>query len=121
MSELKKIDLQEKCTGANESCPVNYAVNLLSGKYKLPILYSLISESPKRFKALERDISGISSTMLSNQLKELEQNDLITRKAYATVPPTVEYSITPLGQTLLPILNEVYKWGSMHQSRLTKS
>lgn len=97
-------------------CPVNYAVNLLSGKYKLRILHALLQESPQRFKVLERGITGISPTMLTSQLRELEKDGLIGRAIFATVPPTVEYSITSVGQSTLPMLNEIYKWGLAHQS-----
>lgn len=110
MSKLK--------SGVNKEniCPVNHAVSLLSGKYKLRILNALLNQSPKRFKVLEREIVGISPTMLTTQLRELERDGLVSREIFATVPPTVEYSTTPLGQTTLPMLNEIHKWGLTHLS-----
>ncbi|WP_429400901.1 winged helix-turn-helix transcriptional regulator [Mucilaginibacter lappiensis] len=97
-------------------CPVNYAVNLLSGKYKLRILHALLQESPKRFKVLEREITGISPTMLTSQLRDLERDGLVSRTIFATVPPTVEYKITAMGHSTLPMLTEIYKWGLAHQA-----
>jgi DNA-binding HxlR family transcriptional regulator len=90
---------------------------LLSGKYKWRILYALIKESPKRFKVLEREITGISPTMLTSQLRELEADGLIGREVFATVPPTVEYRLTEFGQTILPMMEEMKKWGLAHRSR----
>jgi DNA-binding HxlR family transcriptional regulator len=103
-------------TSEKNMCPVNYAVNLLSGKYKLRILHALIQESPKRFKVLEREIAGISPTMLTSQLRELERDGLVARAIFATVPPTVEYSMTKMGYSTLPMLTEIYKWGAAHQA-----
>ena len=98
-------------------CPVEYAVSLLSGKYKFRILYALIKESPKRFKVLEREVSGISPTMLTTQLRELEADGLVSREVFATVPPTVEYRLTAFGQTIIPMMEEMKKWGLEHRSR----
>jgi DNA-binding HxlR family transcriptional regulator len=98
-------------------CPVEYAVSLLSGKYKFRILYALIKESPKRFKVLEREIIGISPTMLTTQLRELEVDGLLSREVFATVPPTVEYRLTAFGQTIMPLMEEMKKWGLEHRNR----
>ena len=98
-------------------CPVEYAVSLMSGKYKLRVLHALIKESPKRFKVLEREITGISPTMLTSQLRELEADGLISREIFATVPPTVEYRLTAFGQTIQPMMEEIKKWGLEHRNR----
>jgi DNA-binding HxlR family transcriptional regulator len=98
-------------------CPVEYAVSLLSGKYKLRILHALIKESPKRFKVLEREITGISPTMLTSQLRELEADGLVSREVFATVPPTVEYRLTQFGQTTMPMMQSIKEWGLLHKSR----
>lgn len=102
-------------------CPVEYAVSLLSGKYKLRILHALIKESPKRFKVLEREIIGITPTMLTSQLRELEADGLISRKIFATVPPTVEYRLTEFGQTTLPMMHGIKEWGLLHRDRVDNS
>lgn len=106
--------------GKENICPVNHAMNLLSGKYKLRILYALINKSPQRFKVLEREVVGISPTMLTTQLRELERAGLISREIFATIPPAVEYRTTALGQATLPMLTEIYKWGMTHQLKDTR-
>lgn len=108
----KKIAAREKI-----SCPVEYAVSILSGKFKIRILHELATESPRRFKVLERQINGIFPTMLTTQLRELEADGLISRQIFATVPPTVEYSMTEFGKTTVPMLNEIKKWGLTHRNR----
>ena len=93
------------------SCPVEYAVSVLSGKWKLRILHAIIKQSPKRFKELEREISGITPTMLTAQLRELERDGIIEREIFATVPPTVEYRLTEFGKTTAPMMHEIKNWG----------
>ena len=95
-------------------CPVQHSLNILGGKWKLPILHALHKGSPKRFKELEREIEGITPTMLTTQLRDLEKNKIINRQIFATVPPTVEYSLTELGQTIKPLIYEIKKWGIHH-------
>lgn len=95
-------------------CPLLHALELLGGKWRLPILYHLSKNSPKRFKELERTIAGITPTMLTANLKELEKNGLIIRQAYATVPPTVEYSLTEMGYSIIPLAGQLRKWGLQH-------
>lgn len=99
-------------------CPVQYSLNILSGKWKMPILHALHKASPKRFKELEREIEGITPTMLTTQLRDLEKNGLISREVFATVPPTVEYRTTELGQTLKPLIYEIKKWGIQHMRQV---
>jgi DNA-binding HxlR family transcriptional regulator len=99
-------------------CPVQHSLDILSGKWKLPILHALHKASPKRFKELEREIEGIAPTMLTTQLRDLEKNGLITREIFATVPPTVEYRTTELGQTLKPLIGEIKKWGVLHMKQV---
>ncbi len=101
-------------------CPVHHSLDILSGKWKLPILHALHKASPKRFKELEREIEGITPTMLTTQLRDLEKNGLISREAFATVPPTVEYRTTELGQTLKPLIKEIQKWGKYHMEIISK-
>ncbi|WP_028980711.1 winged helix-turn-helix transcriptional regulator [Sporocytophaga myxococcoides] len=106
---MKKIEIK---------CPVEHSVELLGGKWKLPILHALVNASPKRFKELEREIKGITPTMLTNQLRSLETDGLVSRKIFATVPPTVEYSLTELGKSIKPMMVELQKWGLFHQHYL---
>lgn len=100
-----------------ETQPIIDTFQIIAGKWKFPILYSLC-ESKKRFKDLQTDIGDITPKMLSHELKILEVNGLITRVAYATVPVTVEYDITAYGRTLEPLLLHVQEWGKKHRLRL---
>ena len=93
-------------------CPILYAMRIIGQKWKLPILW-YISDSENmtmRYKELERKVTGITATMLTKCLRELEADNLIHRKQYNTIPPTVEYSLTERGSTLIPALESVYKW-----------
>jgi DNA-binding HxlR family transcriptional regulator len=100
--------------------PVKDALDILSGKWKLPIIISL-SFGKKRFKQMQREIPGITPKMLSKELKELEINELAERKVYDTVPVTVEYELTPYGKTLKPLIGELHQWGSKHRKRILAS
>ena len=97
----------------NENCPVGATVKILSGKWKLLILFSL-EENTKRFNELRREIPEVTQRMLTNQLRELENDKIIERKVYACVPPKVEYSLSPIGQTLSPLLGHMKKWGACY-------
>lgn len=97
--------------------PVRDVLDLINGKWKLPILIAL-SFGNKRFKELERDVEGITPRMLSKELKDLESNQLITRTVYDTMPVTVEYSLTPYGKTLDDVIAALRDWGKKHRSRL---
>jgi len=95
----------------NHTCPIEYTLDVIGGKWKLLILYYLMTEKVKRYGELKRCISGITHKMLSTQLKELEKKGIILRKEYPQIPPKVEYSLTEKGATLLPILGMMYDWG----------
>ena len=95
-------------------CRVDDALNILVGKWKPIILLTLLQEGTKRFSELKRSVPGITQKMLTNQLRELEKEDIITRKVYAQVPPKVEYSITEYGKSLEPILVAMHEWGTAH-------
>ncbi len=86
---------------------------VIGGKWAIPILYALF-EGKKRFKELERSVTNINTRMLVKELKHLEKNGVVKREAYATVPPTVEYSLTPSGVALKPIILALYAWGQQH-------
>jgi DNA-binding HxlR family transcriptional regulator len=103
-----------------KKCPIEHAVALLGGKWKLPIIHSLVKQSPRRFKELEREITGITPAMLTQQLRVLESAKLVKRETYATVPPTVEYSLTELGHSTRPMIAELEKWGVFHQQHITE-
>jgi len=94
-----------------ENCPVKYALNILGGKWKLPILWELSQQDVIRFNELQRRLQGISSFILSKSLTELEKDSLIIRTQYNEVPPHVEYSLTELGKDIRSALEMLAKWG----------
>ncbi|QOY38467.2 winged helix-turn-helix transcriptional regulator [Anaerobacillus isosaccharinicus] len=95
-------------------CKVDTALEAIVGKWKHKILFHMIKQDKIRFNELKRSIPGITQKMLTSQLRELEQHDLITRKVYAQVPPKVEYSLTEHGKSLIPILSMMSVWGEEH-------
>jgi DNA-binding HxlR family transcriptional regulator len=93
-----------------ENCPIEAALDLIGGKWKGVILHRLLGQT-RRFNELKRTIPRITQRMLTLQLRELEQDKLINRKVYAQVPPRVEYSLTPKGSSLKPVINALLHWG----------
>ena len=90
-------------------CPVEVSMDLLSGKWKWLMLWHL-NDGTKRYTELERIVPGVSQKMLTQQLKELEKDGLISRTVYPEVPPRVEYSLTGLGSSAFPILEMMHSW-----------
>ncbi len=103
----------------NPGCSVEAAISLIDGKWKCVVLFHLL-ERTMRFNELRRQIPGVTQRMLTNQLRELEQDGLIIRTVYAQVPPKVEYSMSPLGRTLEPILHALKVWGDTNIGRFGK-
>jgi DNA-binding HxlR family transcriptional regulator len=95
------------------NCPLTSSILLISGRWKLIIIWQL-KDGAKRFSDLQRSIPHTSKKMLSQQLRELEVDGLILRKNYQETPPRVEYSITALGTSLVPILDSLYNWGTQN-------
>ena len=91
-------------------CSVAVTLDIFNDRWKLAIIWHLL-ENNKRFKDLHEDISEITQKTLTIKLKELEEKNIIHREVFAEVPPKVEYSLTPIGQKLKPVLKEMYKWG----------
>lgn len=98
--------------------PVELALEVIGGKWKMPILWRL-NQRVWRYNELRRDLPDISHKMLTQQLRELEQHGLITRTVHPVVPPHVDYALTPLGKTTVPIINELRTWGSAYRRRRT--
>ncbi len=96
-------------------CPILYAMELIGQKWKLPILWYIADSENRtlRYKELQRKVVGITPTMLTKCLRELETDHLILRKQYNTIPPTVEYSLTERGRSLIPALESVYNWAEI--------
>ena len=95
----------------SEHCPVEATLELIGGKYKALILWRL-AEGTMRFSQLRKVISGITAKMLTQQLRELEASGLICREVFPVIPPKVEYSLTELGKSLMPVLTTMRDWGS---------
>lgn len=92
-----------------QSCPFQEAMDLISGKWTMSIINTLMS-GKIRFKELERNVTGINTRMLVKELKQLEAKKIIKREAFATIPPTVEYSLTKKGKSLKPVIAEIQAW-----------
>jgi len=99
------------------TCPVLAVQNLITGKWKLLILWQL-SQGTKRFNELQKLLPDISQGILTHQLRELEQDRLVHREVYKEVPPKVEYSLTEIGQSFIPVLNVVCEWGTVYLSNI---
>ena len=98
-------------------CGIEASLAVIGGKWKLVILWYLWDEA-RRFSELKRSVAGITQRMLTQQLRELERDGVVSRKVYAQVPPRVEYAITDFGRTLESILRLMCKWGEEHARRI---
>ena len=94
-----------------DSCPLTFALNLIGGKWRLPIIWALHKNGPLRYNELKRRIHGITNMMLTQSLKELELYGIIDRKQFMEIPPRVEYSLTDNGENLIPTLKALANWG----------
>lgn len=103
-----------------ELCKVEDALNILVGKWKPIILLHLFNGGTKRFSELKKLMPDITQKMLTKQLRELEEEDIIQRVVYPQIPPKVEYSISEYGQSLQPILDLMHEWGASHTVHIQK-
>jgi len=101
-------------------CPVEATLDLIDGKWKGVLLFHLQSGT-QRFNALKRNLPNITQRMLTKQLRELEASGLVLRTVYAEVPPRVEYTLTPLGESLQPIIGALKHWGEGYLKRSAES
>lgn len=95
-------------------CPVETTLQLISNRWKVLILRDLFCGT-KRFGELKKSLSGVSQKVLTQNLKDMEADGLLTRKAYAEVPPRVEYSLTELGYSLKPVMGAMFDWGMSYK------
>lgn len=108
----------EDCTGSLKN--VVDALYVLNGKWKLALILSLV-QSSKRFKEIQNHITGISSKILSKELKDLELNDFIKRNVYPTTPVSIIYEATEYSQTLRSVISELSAWGKQHKEKIKRS
>jgi DNA-binding HxlR family transcriptional regulator len=105
-NDIKNLDCTE-----HVECSIEKALDVLEGKWTFLIIRDLF-EGAKRFGELRKSLTGVSPKTLSARLKELEEKDIVTRTAYPTIPPTVEYALTEKGRSLKPIIKEMKLWGA---------
>jgi len=101
--------------GRRYRCFFELTLQVIGGKWKPMVLYHLAQGGVRRFSELRRGIAGVTERMLSRQLRELEADGLVRREVYPQVPPRVEYSLTELGASLIPILLELRRWGEAYE------
>ena len=104
--------IANECLG---STGFSYTLSLINGKYKMTVLYTLMEFGVVRFNEMKKYIGGISYKTLSSTLKELESDGLVHREEYPQIPPKVEYSLTPRGQSLIPILDQMCERGDQNR------
>jgi len=101
-------------------CSIAAPLEIMSGRWKAPILFYLLSSGTQRFAAIRRFLPYASQRMLTLQLRELEADGMISRHVYAEVPPRVEYSLTEFGRSLEPILMSLLSWGRIYKERVVR-
>lgn len=106
------ISTMTNCT--NNPCPVETTLNIISGKWKGVIIFRLLG-GKKRFNELQKIIGNVTHRTLTLQLRDLENDGIIKRTVYPEVPPRVEYELTPLGQSMKPIIQSIFDWGVSYQ------
>ena len=99
------------------ACPVELTLLLISNKWKVLIIRDLL-DGTKRFSELKKSINNVSQKVLTSNLREMEENDLLTRKVYPEVPPRVEYTLTDIGYSLKTLLDDMDKWGTWYRNEV---
>lgn len=120
IAENKEDKLEKKIIFDENSCPVTATMKVLGGKWKAILINAIYHTSPARFGELRRSVKGITQSMLTSQLRELEEDGIVSRKIYAEIPPRVEYTLTEFGLTLSPIMQSMAKWGYEYRMKKQK-
>jgi DNA-binding HxlR family transcriptional regulator len=107
--------VENKTAVSEKNCTLKDVLDIIGGKWAMPIIYHL-SKGKLRFKEMERSIEGINTRMLVKELKNMEVNGILIREVFATVPPTVEYTLTEKGQKLLPSIASLHRWGQEYMA-----
>lgn len=112
---MPKINFKEK----KFNNPVELSLDIIGGKWKIPIIWRL-RDDPKRYGELKRLLPQATHKMLTQQLRELERDEIIIRKVYQEIPPKVEYNLTLLGKSVIPIIDLLNDWGDEYRSVFNK-
>jgi DNA-binding HxlR family transcriptional regulator len=120
MSDTLREEIKKKIVQGDFNCEKELTLSILSGKWKVVILWHLGVEGPHRFSNLQRLFPKISHKILTNQLRELMEDGIVNREVYPEVPPKVEYSMTERGMTILPIVEMMYEWGKKRMEEIKK-
>lgn len=104
----------ETYAGEKLLCPIRYTIDVVGGKWKLPIICMLASGLPTRYSSIKRKLTGVTNMMLSQSLKDLEADGIVHREQYNEVPPRVEYTLTDKGKSIIPPLVKLAEWGAGH-------
>jgi DNA-binding HxlR family transcriptional regulator len=110
-TDNQSIENKETFIFDENTCPVTATMKVLGGKWKPILINAIYFTAPARFGELKRSVVGITQSMLTQQLRELEDDGIINRKIYAEIPPKVEYTLTEFGLTLSPVILTMAKWG----------
>jgi len=108
-----------KFKGKNFNTSVELSLEIIGGKWKMPIIWRL-KDNPMRYGELKRSLNKITHKMLTQQLRELEQDEILARKVYTEVPPKVEYSLTLLGESVIPVIDLLREWGEQYRNVFSK-
>jgi DNA-binding HxlR family transcriptional regulator len=109
-----RAEIERKFKNNEFTCEKELTMSIISGKYKVVIIWHLGNEGPHRYGELFKLFPGISNRVLTKQLRDLEQDGIISRTVYPVVPPKVEYFLTDMGKSMLPIVNDIWQWGKEH-------
>lgn len=120
MTDNLRKEIKSKIQNGEFNCEKELTLSIISGKWKVVILWHLGHEGKHRFSELQKLFPKISHKMLSNQLRELEEDGIVYREVFPQVPPKVEYSLTELGMTLIPIVDMLYEWGKKRMAEIKK-
>lgn len=106
------------CGNKKYHCTVELTLQIIGGKWKPIIIYHLGRDGTLRFSELKRTMPNITQKMLTQQLRELEADSIVHREVYAQVPPRVEYSLTSLGESVLPVVHQLCEWGNLYEQAM---
>ena len=113
--DTKEIEPKKIFIFDENTCPITATMKVLGGKWKPILINAIYFTAPARFGELKRSVIGITQSMLTQQLRELEADGIISRKIYAEIPPKVEYTLTDFGLTLSPVIQTLADWGKEYK------